>query len=251
VNKTKIFISLVLALSVLTGQVGSVFAAPASQEADLLMGIVKSITLAADPTTGITTAILEVTNTDQTTQILRISQETAIAIGLVALDGDGNLVINKLALGKPVEINPATIIPDQQVDRNPVGDALATFFSDVPGMDYKIIMGVHDKGVSFGVIAQALWLTKQLEGNSEIFEKLLNAKETDKYSDFTIDGVTPKNWSQLRKAILDGKKVDKPGTVSNPNNGNDQNNGNNKNKDKDKDKGNGDKGNDKDKNKNK
>lgn len=238
-NKAKIFIGLVLALSVLVGQVGSVLAAPAPQESDLLTGTVKSITLETDPNTGITTVIVEIKGADQTKQTFRISQETAITVGLVALDGDGNLVINKSALGKPIEIDPAMVLPDQQEDRHPVGDALATFFSDVPGMNYETIMAAHEEGISFGLIAQALWLTKELEGNSEVFTKLLIARETDDYSEFTFDGVAPKNWGQLRKAIMDGKKVDKPENAAN------QNNGNNKNKDKDKkdkDKGNSENG---------
>ncbi|HET9913399.1 MAG TPA: hypothetical protein VFQ13_16005 [Anaerolineales bacterium] len=239
-NKAKFFISLVLALSVLIGQVGGVLAAPISQASDLFAGIVKSITLEIDPHTGITTALIEVTSTDQGTQTLRIGQETAISIGLVALNGDGNLVINKLALGKPVEIDPATVIPNQQESRHPLGNALTTFFSDVPGVDYETIMASHDKGVSFGVIAQALWLTKQLGGDYEVFEKLLTARETGDYSDFDFDGVTPKNWGQLRKAILDSKKVDKPGNpAADQNNGNSQNNKDkDKNKDRDKNKGN-------------
>lgn len=245
-NKTKIFIGLVLALSVLIGQVGSVLAAPAPPESDLLTGTVKSITLETDPNTGITTVIVQVTSTDQTTQTLRISQEIAIRVGLVALDGDGNLVINKSALGKLIEIDPATVLPDQQEDRHPVGDALATFFSDVPGLDYEAIMDEHDKGVGFGVIAQALWLTKEVKGDAEIFNALLQAKQDNNYTNLPFKFVDengtpiiPKNWGQLRKAIMDGKQVDKPENAAN------QNNGNNKNKDKDKkdkDKGNSENG---------
>jgi hypothetical protein len=169
-NKMKILISLVLALSVLIGQVESVLAAHASQESDVLIGTVKSISLETDSNTGMTTVVVEMRAVDQTKQTFRISQETAITIGLVALDGDGNPVINKLALGKLIEIDPVTVIPDRQVDRNPVGDALATFFSDVPGMDYETIIAAHEDGNSFGLIAQVLWLTKQLEGNSEVFQ---------------------------------------------------------------------------------
>lgn len=232
-SKAKFFISLVLALSILIGQVGDVLAAPASQASDLLVGIVKSITLEIDPHTGVTTALIKVTSTNQGTQTLRISQETAIAVGLVTLNGDGNPFINVSALGKPIEIDPATVIPNQQESRHPLGNALTTFFSDVPGVDYNTIMTAHNNGVSFGVIAQALWVTKQLEGNSEVFEKLLIARETGNYSDFAVDGVTPKNWGQLRKAILDNKKVDKPGnTTANQDHGNSQSN---KDKDKDKD----------------
>lgn len=239
-NKTKIFIGLVLALSVLVGQVGSVLAAPAPQESDT--GTVKSITLETDPNTGITTVTVEIKGADQTKQTFRISQETAITVGLVALDGDGNLVINKSALGKQIEIDPATVLPDQQEDRHPVGDALATFFFDSLGVEndklYETIMDAHNEGTGFGVIAQALWLTKELEGNSEVFTKLLIARETDDYSEFTFDGVAPKNWGQLRKAIMDGKKIDKPDNAA----ANQNNKNKDKNKNKGKDKGNSENG---------
>jgi hypothetical protein len=242
-NKTKIFLSLVLALSVLILQVGGVLAAPALQESDLLAGIVKSITLETDPNTGITTAIIVVKSADQPLQTLRISQETAIAVGLVALDGDGNPVINKRALGKPVEIDPAKIIPDQPTDRYPVGNALETFFKDIDGVNYDVIMKAHEDGTGFGVIAQVLWLTQQIPGGDVAdFQALLFAKQNNDYTSLPFDlvdengtTITPKNWGQLRKAILDGNQVDKSNnTVSNQNNGNDQNHENNKNKDKDK-----------------
>jgi hypothetical protein len=252
-NKTNFLISLVLAFTFLIGQTGSVLAAPASQESDLLAGILTSISLETDPNTGITIVIIQIQSPDQTTQTLRISQKTAIASGLVALDGDGNLAINKLALGKLVEIEPAEVISAEQTDRHPVADALATFFSDVPGMDYDTIMAERDKGIGFSVIAQALWLTKQLQGNSETFEKLLHARETNDYSDFKFGGETPENWGQLRKAILDGKKVDKAGNAESNQSNNKQNKNKNKNNNKDNGNSSNENGNneDKDKNKNK
>lgn len=239
-NKTKIFIGLVLALSILVGQVGSVLAAPAPPESDLLTGTVKSITLETDPNTGITTVIVEIKGADQTKQTFRISQETAITVGLVALDGDGNPVINKSALGKRIEIDPATVLPDQQEDRHPVGDALATFFSDVPGLDYEAIMDEYDKGVGFGVIAQALWLTKEVKGDVEIFNALLLAKQDNNYADLPFDFVdengtpiSPKNWGQLRKAILNGNIVNKPSTTAADQDNQNKKNKKNKNKHKD------------------
>jgi len=245
-NKTKFLISLVLAAGILMLQVGRVCAAPALQESTPINGTVQRITLKTDPNTGTTNVIVHMKNKDQLIQIVRISQETAIPLGLVALDGDGKPVINDAALGQSIEIDPAAVIPDQEEDRHPVGNALATFFSDVPGLDYDTIMEIHEQGVGFGVIAQALWLTTKLEGNSEVFQTLLIAKETDEYSAFTLeDGTTPENWGQLQKAILDGKKPGNLGTVMSDqdNNGNGNGNGNGNNKDKDKDKDNNGNGN--------
>ncbi len=256
-NKTKLLISLVLAASVLFGQVGGVLAAPALQQSTSITGRVQSITLETDPNTGITTVIVEVIGADQVTQTVRISETSATAIGLVTLDGDGKPVINNLALGKSVEIDPAMIIPDQQEDRHPVANALATFFSDVPGLDYATIMAEHEEGAGFGVIAQALWLTKQLGGEANDFHELLTAKETGDYTAFMLeDGTIPQSWGELRKAILDGKKPKKADhVISDPNNGEDQQQDKDKDKkkdkDKDKDNGNNGNGNDKDKDKKK
>jgi len=242
-NKMKSLIGLALAISLLMIQAGGAFAAPALQEATPIKGTVQRVTLTTDSNTGLTTVTIHVKDQGQAMQIVRISQETAIALALVALDGDGKPVINALALGQSIEIDPATVIPDKEEDRHPVGNALATFFSDVPGLDYDTIMESHNNGVGFGVIAQALWLTIKLDGDSEIFQDLLAAKETGNYAAFTLeDGTTPKNWGQLRNAVLDGKKVADPSAVRPDNNGNGngnangQNNNNNSNKEKDKDK---------------
>jgi hypothetical protein len=254
-NKTKLLISLVLAASVLFGQVGGVLAAPVLQHSTSITGRVQSITLATDPNTGITTVIIEVIGADQATQTVRISQTSAAAIGLVTRDDDGNPVINNLALGQSVEIDPAAVIPDQQKDPNPVGNALATFFSDIPGLDYETIMAAYEEGVGFAVIAQALWLTKQVEGEAGDFHALLTAKETGDYTAFTLeDGTVPQNWAQLRKAILDGKKPRKTDQLtSDPNNAVNQQQDKDKKKDKDKNKNkdNGNNGNNKDKEKDK
>jgi hypothetical protein len=119
-------------------------------------------------------------------------------------------VINELALGKTIEIDPAKVIPEQERQQHPVGSALATFFSDIEGVDYNTIMAAHEDGVGFGIIAQALWLTSELAGDSELFQSLIDAKVNNDYSafsDFTDDGTTPKNWGQLRRALLDKKSL--------------------------------------------
>jgi hypothetical protein len=243
-NRTKFFMSLFWAFSVLIVQAGGVFAAPALQAFPSINGTVQIITLETDPNTGITIVIVVLEGKNQVLQTVRVSLETAIKpLGLVALDGDGNPVINDLALGKQVEIEQTAVIPAKEEDRHPVGNALATFFSDIADLDYDTIMTAYDEGVGFGVIAQALWLTMKLESNSEVFLAILDAKETGDYSAFILeDGTTPRNWGQLRKAILDGDKKDNPGIVISANNdtanGNNQDSANNKDKNTDKNKDN-------------
>ena len=112
-------------------------------------------------------------------------------------------------------------------------------------------MAAHDKGTGFGVITQALWLTMKLNGDSEVFLTILDAKETGDYSAFLLDdGTTPENWGLLRKAILDSsnkkgspgivnsnkdKNKDKNNNSDNNGNGNGNNNGNENNQENDKD----------------
>jgi hypothetical protein len=249
-HTTKFSLSLLIAFGVLLSQASGVFAAPALQESPPVSGVVQSITLEANTITGVTFVSVDLVDDDQVLQSVRVSLETAIAQGLVVLNGDGKPHINDLALGKLVEIDSSSILPNQQENQHPVGSALATFFSDIPGMDYETIMSAHEQGVGFGAIAQALWLTTKLEGNAEIFEILIEAKQTGDFSAFVLeDGSTPENWGQLRKAILGKDKENSVGVIrfnsNHPGNGsgNDTNNngngnGNNsdKNKDKDKDK---------------
>lgn len=270
--KTKFIISLVLTITILLSQVGAVLVAPALQGPALITGTVQSITLETDINTGITTVLVSLLDENELSRMLRISLETAIPLGLVVLDGDGNPVINDSALGQSIEIDPTTVIPDEEVDRHPVGNALATFFTDISGLNYDQIMTAHNKGMGFGVIAQALWLTTKLEGNSDVFQLILHAKESGDYSAFILgNGSTPKNWGQLRKAILDANKNGSLGIVmsnkdknknnkgdgdgsnnvnssdngNNNGNGNAGDNGNNQDKDKDKNKDNHGNGNNK------
>lgn len=246
IHKTKCSLSLVLALILLINQVGGVFAAPALQGTIPLDGDVQSITLEADTITGVTIVSVEVLDVDQSVQNLRVSLESAIALGLVTLNGDGKPEINTMALGKPVGIDPSIVLPEEAEHQHPIGSALATFFSEIDGIDYETIMTAHEQGVGFGLIAQMLWLTTKLEGASEIFEELVHAKQTGDFSAFLLeDGSTPENWGQLRKAILDkGKKnsvgvvISKPENNGNGNNGN-NNSGKEKEKEKEKEKGNG------------
>jgi hypothetical protein len=258
-RKSNLLISFILAVGILIVQAGGAFAGSISHSSALITGTVQKITLEKDPSTGVTTILVEIQGKGQSSQTVRLSQETAIQLGLVTLDVDG-LVINDLALGGTIEINPASVIPLRERDRHPVGNALATFFSDIAEEEtlYTVIMDMHENGVGFGVIAQALWLTKELPGGDlEDFEALLLAKQTGDYNAFTLeDGTAPKNWGQLRRAIWEGKKAGNLGSImsnkDDQGNGNDPDNGDGKPNDKGNQGSNGNKpGNDKGKGKNK
>ena len=210
-NKRILLLSLYLAISIFIAQVGEVSAASAIQDSTVISGKVHRITLDTDPHTGLTIVIVEILDQGQGKQVVRINQETALELGLVGLDSDGKPAINELVLGKNVEIQHIDVLPAQEEKRHPVGDALATFFFESLGTanntTYDAIMAAHGDGVGFGVIAQALWLSHALPGGSLAdFEALLLAKETNVYTGFLLaDGTTPRNWAELRDAILDGQ----------------------------------------------
>jgi hypothetical protein len=242
--RTKFLITLILTMSMLASHAGVALAASALQKPVPITGIVQRITVETDINTGITTVLVAMMDQNDVSESARISEETAITLGLVTLDGDGKPIINRKALGQLIEVDPATVIPNDEANQHPVGSALASFFSDIAGLDYDQIMNAHDKGVGFGVIAQALWLTMKFEGDSEVFLAILDAKETGDYSAFILDdGSTPKNWGELRKAIFEGSdKKDKPGLVLS-NQDKENNNRSNPVKEKDKDNNGQDKGN--------
>ena len=246
IKSTKFLVSFVLVIAVLVGQVSAAFAA-----SKLITGTVHRITLETDANTAVTTVLITLLDKGAA-QTVRINIESAIALGIVILGGDGNPVINKSLLGKLIEIEPETVIPDEGLEQHPVGDALATFFSDIVDLDYETIMAAHDEGTGFGVIAQALWLTRKLDGNAEIFLAIIEAKKTNDFSGFVFDdGTSPVNWGQFKQAVMDGKKG-RPGVVMAENNNNGNNNansggnGNGKDKDNKKDKENNGKRNGKD-----
>jgi hypothetical protein len=277
-KRTKFLLSVLLATIFLVTQVMIVGAAPAAQDTTPITGTIESIVLETDTETDTTTVVVTLTDEFGETQTIRLSLEDAIALGLVTDDGSGP-VIDDSKVGSDIEIDPALVIPDDTMDeeQHPVGSALSDFFSDLLGVDYEVIMDYHDDGVGFGVIAQALWMTNALDGDTEIFAAILEAKQDKDFSGIELpDGSTPTNWGQFRKAVMKdrdkskenlgavmsgraeveeeddeftepmslGQSLDKGNGTEKSNNGNNGNNGNNNEnkangKEKNKDKGNG------------
>ena len=272
-TRTKILISTMLAVIFLAVQVVAVGAAPAAQdEQPPITGTIvqDGITLETDTDTGTTTVLVTFINEMEETQTVRLSLEDASALGLVADDGTGNFIVDETKYDTTVEIDPATVIPDEMDDtseepEHPVGGALSNFFSDLLGVDYETIMDFHDNGTGFGVIAQALWMTNALDGDSDTFAAIIEAKQTKDFSGITLpDGSEPTNWGQFRKAVMSDRDKSKEnlgaimsGRADNGQSESEQieqlNNGNspNNNVDKSNNGKNEDKGNGKDKNKDK
>lgn len=207
--------SLLLVLALLCAQVGSVLAAPASQDTTPITGTVESIVVETDAE-GVTTVLVTVMDDEGASQTVRLSLETAIGLGLVQVDPDtgepvldpdtGEPLADETQIGQPVEIDPTTVLPDEgageEAPVHPIAALLAAFF----GEEGSVVDEFHDEGFGFGVIAQALWMSQQLNGDASATGLILEAKESGDYSEFILpDGSTPSNWGQFKKAVLEKK----------------------------------------------
>ncbi|MEP0804934.1 MAG: hypothetical protein HRF47_05565 [Chloroflexota bacterium] len=201
-KKIRWITALALGIALLAAQAGPVLAAPAQQEG-FIAGTVTAAVCETD-SVGATNVLLTVQLADGTSQTVRVSQETAVTLGILAPDTPCSEEALAGAIGMEVSIDPSLVIPNEQEEeqswRHPVAYALSLFFQDVT--DYDTIMAAHEDGTGFGVITQALWMTSQMEGSSDVFLAILEAKETGDYSAFTLeDGTVPQNWGQFKKAL--------------------------------------------------
>lgn len=248
-SKTRLILTLFIGIAMLAAQAGPALAAPARQT-ESIAGTVSGATCETDAA-GATTILLTLQAADGTSQTVRISLETAVTLGILAPDAPCSDEALAGAVGLEVSFDPALVIPDEEEEegmKHPVAYALSLFFDNIT--DYDTILSAHEDGTGFGVIAHALWMTAQMEGNSDVFLAILEAKETGDYSAFVLeDGTVPQNWGQFKKALKE-KKANLGAVMSNHgndevennavNNGNgqdkDKSNNGNKNKDKNKDK---------------
>ena len=253
---TKRLAGILLVVAVLFTQVGTVAAAPQVQETTPITGTIESITTETDAD-GETVVLVTLLDEAGATQIVRLSVETAVTLGLVTLDPTTmEPVVNETQVGQTVEIDPTTVIPEEEEAVHPIAAILASFF----GQDASVVNEYHEDGFGFGVIAQALWIAQGLNGDASTAGLILEAKDTGDYSAFVLpDGSTPTNWGQFKKAALGKDKknlgiivsghaedVVTDGETTPQDNGQGNGNGHGNGKDKDKDNGKG-----KDKNKNK
>jgi hypothetical protein len=212
----KFLTSILLTLALLALTTGTVFAQDTTPTP--ITGTVQSVTLGTDATTSEPIVIVTLLDDQGATQTVNLSVETATTLGLVTTDATtGETTVANDAVGKTVEIDPATVIggdAGEEEKEHPVGSALADFFNETLGVDYEIVMTYHDQGAGFGVIAQALWITTKMEGDSALFQTILDAKLSGDYSAITFeDGTSPANWGQFKKAILKGEKNNSLGDI--------------------------------------
>ena len=204
-SQAKVFISILMVLILLALSVASVWAAPGAQD-ETISGVVTNIVIEDD-------TVLVTLDDSQT---VRLSLETAVALGLVVegVDQDGNptFEVNQQMIddGETVDINPNDVIEDGEEGQHPVALALAEFFADTLGLDYDMVMGYHEDGMGFGVIAQACWMSFALEGDATLFGDILAAKKSHDFSSIELpDGSTASNWGQFKKAVMGSDKAQK------------------------------------------
>ena len=253
-NKIKLIVTITLMFVVLFAQAGHAAAAPLAQTSADITGTVTNISFETDAN-NVTTVLVTLVDDQNVTQTVRISVDTAASLGLLVLDENGQPVIDPVTslptaadvtqLTEPITITSDTIIPDTTTGEEPVhpiSALLAGFF----GEDASIIDGYHTDGFGFGVIAQALWMSKNLGGDASLTGDILQAKQEkdfeaffESHPEYLVDGQTiPTNWGQFKKAISEKKnnlgsvvsgQADESDSSSAPQgngNGNGQGNGN-------------------------
>jgi hypothetical protein len=215
-SSTKILASIFLVLAVLFTQVGNVAAAPQIQETTPPQ--VTEITTETDES-GVTTVLVTLLLEDQTTQQVRISLEYATEIGLINSE-TGEPVL-------PEEVpDGATIDPGQVIEVIPVEEPtevavhpIAWLLSQFFGEDPTVVNDYHEDGFGFGVIAQALWISRNITGtesetgNASLAEEILQAKADKDFQAFFDshpeffgeEESAPSNWGQFKKSLLEKK----------------------------------------------
>ena len=210
-SNPKLLASVLLVLAVLFAQVGTAAAAAPTQTTTPITGTVQSISTETDANGVVTTAVVTLLLPDQTTQTVRIPAAYATDLGL--LDPITQQPVPPETILAEVSIDPAQVIPEEEPTEesvHPIAWLLAEFF----GEDPAIIEGYHEDGFGFGVIAQSLWISKNVSGDASLAEQILQAKQSGDYSNIMLsdgtaltlpDGTVPTNWGQFKKALSEKK----------------------------------------------
>jgi hypothetical protein len=215
--KTKFFATLLVVLAVLFGQVGGVLAAPVAQETTEIIGTVTLIeTQTVD---GVTTVLVTVKDDLGVSQTYSLSVEDADALDLVTVD-ETTVTVDDSKINQPISIDTTlydvVLVEEEVVDEdpfNPVAAMLAKFFA-VSNTD---INDMHEAGFGFGVIAQALWISTDVDGNTntELATDILTLKQEKNFDEFfetyptlleEFDGDVPSNWGQFKKVLKENKQ---------------------------------------------
>ena len=243
----KLITTLILAFSFLFAQVGNAAAAPLAQDSTPITGTIATIAVEPDANGD---PLVVVTLEDS--QVYQFSVETAVSLGLLVLDPvtqepvldpvTGLPQADVTQEGQPIEFLPTDVIPDETEEEesvHPISALLAAFFDE----DASVIDEYHTDGFGFGVIAQALWMSKNLADDASLTEDILLAKQDKDFESFfedhpeyleNFDGTAPSNWGQFKKGLLEKKNnlgnvvsghAEEEDDSSQPGNGNGNGNG--------------------------
>lgn len=190
-----------LALALGVAQISTAAAAPLGQ-VTTITGTVQSVQTSTD-SSGQTVIVVTFTDSSGATQVANLSVSDATALGLITVDGSGNITIvavpgQAITLGSNLlQVDPCTLPKGAS---QPVGEALTSFFCGSLGVDFSTIDGWHSNGFGYGVITQALLMAQLAGGDSKLADQILMAKQTHDFSKLVLpDGSTPRNWGQLLK----------------------------------------------------
>ncbi len=211
-TSTKLLASIFLVLAVVFAQVGNVAAAPQTQETTI-SGTVTNIGQPETDGNGATTVLVTMEGAGGS-QTVRISLEYAVQLGLI--DPTTQQPVPLEDLSENVTIDPNEVIPDEEPvepDVHPISALLADFFFNGDPEMASLIDSYHtgendaEQVFGFGVIAQALWMSKSLSedgtADADLAGLILQAKKSGDYSAFELpDGSSPTNWGQFKKALL-------------------------------------------------
>ena len=215
-SSTKLLASILLVLAVMFAQVGNVAAAPQTQDGTTtaITGAIQTITVDPDTNAVLVTVLLEDQVTTQTVSLDPLDP----AYGDL-FNPDTHELIAQVGDSVAWEVNSADVVPDEEPvepDVHPISWLLAQFFFDGDPDIAAAIDSFHngdndaEQVFGFGVIAQALWMSRNLTedgtADADLAGLILQAKQTGDYSEFVLeDGSTPSNWGQFKKALLDKK----------------------------------------------
>ena len=216
-SRTKFMTSLLLAMAVLFAQVGIVAAAPPAQ--DTTPPTITAITTETDEN-GVTTVLVTTQVEGEAPQTVRISLDYALELGLI--DPTTQEPVLPENVPPDTTIDPTRVIevvpPEEPAeDVHPIAEILANFF----GEDPAVVNEYHLDGFGFGVIAQAMWISRNLTGTEDevgdasLAGDILQAKRDKDFETFfaeheefgdVLDDEMPSNWGQFKKLLNEKKQ---------------------------------------------
>jgi hypothetical protein len=204
-------------MAVLFAQVGIVAAAPAAQ--DTTPPTITEITTETDEN-GVTTVLVTLQVEGEAPQTLRLSLDYALELGLI--DPTTQEPVLPENVPPDTTIDPARVIEvvpaeEPAEDVHPIAEILAKFFSEDP----MVVNEYHLDGFGFGVIAQAMWMSRNLTGTEDevgdasLAGDILQAKRDKDFETFfaeheefgdVLGDEMPTNWGQFKKLLKEKKQ---------------------------------------------